>query len=473
MHVPHGVPDYIPSPHNSDRESPTTYLQSRSPSQHPNGPPISPPKTRSASADDSSAALVEDWRVYTAKLRSQSEGERAHMAADRARMEEVMAEERALWDKEREILKARIAELEGQLEKRGSNTFIPHARSNRQSSVSVGPHPISFTSPGSNAVSITGSIDGSSSRAVPQESGRNADGSPFYAPAPRNPSRTFDASETSDLRVDSIAAPRESAIRVTSKELTSSDFGLQSPPHDLETIPEMLPESIDISHIQPELEGVPIKASAVSATFAAKVLSPQYSPSKLSPNIKPPPRDVTNVGSLSRSNSSAKRDKQATLEVVTAPENRRLTLHAGHTPNHSISKFDFLGGSESGNATPTQQHHPDHMHQPPFAPGHEDSHSPGEEDDGDNELSGPLGLTNESLKDDAFLAQLVEKLQEAQKSEGVSPSSESSSIVHRRSESLVSSRDRLSGDEDEKDADEGPVLRLRPSINFGRPMGSM
>src|SRR6187402_1596654 len=75
--VPRSVQDYI-SPHNSGNGSPSpnTFLSSQSPSQRP---PISPPRTRSASAEDSSAALVEDWRAYTQKLRSQSEGERAHM----------------------------------------------------------------------------------------------------------------------------------------------------------------------------------------------------------------------------------------------------------------------------------------------------------------------------------------------------------------------------------------------------------
>ena len=114
------------------------------------------------------------------------------------------------------------------------------------------------------------------------------------------------------------------------------------------------------------------------------------------------------------------------------------------------------------------------MHRPSAAPEHADEQSPGNEEDEDSALSGPLGLTNEASKDDAFLAQLVEKLQEAQKSEGASPSSESSGSVDRRERvSSPRERDRLSGDEDEKDVDEGPVLRLKPSINFGRPMGSM
>ncbi|KAH9214071.1 hypothetical protein DL95DRAFT_390020 [Leptodontidium sp. 2 PMI_412] len=456
MMVPRSIPDYISSAHSSGDGSPSpkTFMSSHSPSQHQ---PISPPKTRSASAEDSTAALVEDWRTYTQKLRSQNEGERAHMAADRARMEEVMAEERALWDKERDILKARIADLEAQLGRKGSSPAIPLPMKPQAAT--------SFASPGSNTMSVTGSIDGSS-RSVPQESGRNADGSPFYAPAPRHPSRTFDPSEAEEMRVDSITAPRESAIRVTSKALTSSDFGIQSPPsgHDLETINESPTESIDISHIQPGLEGVSIKASAVSPTFIAKVMSPR-SPSKLSPDIKPPARDITNQV---RSSSKEEKDRK-TLEVVSQPENRRLTMHAGHTPNHSVSKFSFFGGDgESGNATPTQEHHDvDSLHRPSVAPEYhgEADNEEYEDNHGDRELSGPLGLTNEQVTDDPFLAELVEKLEvEARKSADASPTSETG-------RSLSSRKRREQVDDDEKD--EAPRLKLKPSTNFGRPLGSM
>ncbi len=414
-------------------------------------------------------------------------------------MEEVMAEERALWDRERDILKARIAELEAELEKRGSGASILQGTSpqNQRPNLNPVPHTISFTSPGSNAVSVTGSIDGLTSRGVPQESGRNADGSPFYAPAPRNPSRTFDASELGEVRVDSMTAPRETAIRVTSKELTSSDFGPQSPPsaHSFSPIHETSTESIDISHIQPELEGVLIKATAVSPTFAAKVLSPQRSPPKLSPDVKAPGRDVTNTTRSVSSGSSKEEKEKKTLEVVYQPENRRLTMHAGHTPNHSISKFPFLGtdGSESGNATPTQENHgqgQDHKHEPrrtSFAPGYEHlreprrderqnhDHEHEDHDHGDKVLSGPLGLTNEASKDDAFLAQLVEKLEEARKSTDASPSSESSSSHENQRRSLgpLKREPADEGDGEEDDKDELPPLRLKPSFNFGRPMGRM
>lgn len=450
MASPQSVPRTLPDPsfsslHTSSRTSPSSQSYDRSPSQHPNGPPISPPKTRSASADETSAALIEDWRVYTQNLRSQSEGERAHMSADRARMEEVMAEERALWDREREYLKARIAELEALLQRQSGNQSGTHVPLRQSYSHTGGHQAIGYTSPGSNAVSVTGSID-SNTRSVPQETGRNADGTPFYAPAPQNPSRTFDTSETSELRVDDIVNPRDSAIRVTSHELKSSDFGIQSPQtgrsQDLETIQETPHETIDISYIQPELEGVAIKASAVSPTFVAKVLTPMYSPPKLSPSTKPAGRDVSpNGGSRA----------QRTLEVVSSPVDKRLTMHAGHTPNHSMSKFDFLGGS-GGEQTPTQEHH----EPPAIFDGPADSQTT--DSPGDKELTGPLSLPNNAVADDPFLTQLVEKLSEAKKSEGTSPASE------------VGSQTSREGDEEE---DDGPVLKLKPSRNFGKPLGSM
>ena len=54
--------------------------------------------------------MIEDWRAYTKKIREQAEGERKHMAQDRERIQEVQAEERALWDKERTTLMGTITD---------------------------------------------------------------------------------------------------------------------------------------------------------------------------------------------------------------------------------------------------------------------------------------------------------------------------------------------------------------------------
>jgi hypothetical protein len=420
------------------------------------------------------------------------------MVADRERLEEVMAEERSLWDQERNILKARISLLEQAVENRGRVLSVRGSRDTSMNRIVPGITPrqsiqqqaMTFTSPGSNAVSAGSSGDVMLARGVvPQESGRNADGSPFYAPAPRNPSRTFSSSSAGSdaLRVDDITAPRECVIRVTSKELKSSDFGLQSPPtYALNTIPETEPEkaviseSIDISLIQPELEGVSIKASAVSPTFVAKVLSPQFSPTKLSPEHNGSPSSSRCVSDEGRENGKGKLDVSA---VMNHPVDRRLTMHAGHTPNHSISKLDFV---ESGGTTPTQERpdirsnlvftndHYEHVHRPSVAhfDGAGEDKGYGDLEDEDKELSGQLGLTNERDKDDIFLDQLMEKLNEAKKSEGVSPSD---SISSRSDDGKRRTRVRLpmTDGENETETDDLPPLRLKASTNFGRPLGSM
>ncbi|KAG9228513.1 hypothetical protein BJ875DRAFT_236718 [Amylocarpus encephaloides] len=469
--VPRTVPDNIFLPSSLPPTSLDSIMHSPSPSQRPNRPPISPPKTRSASADDDAAALVEDWRAYATKMRDQFEGEKAHMVADRAREKEMWVEERQLYEQERKMLLAKIKQYEAAFRsKTGSETFHPSVPSFRQPFV-TGQR---FSSQNSTAGSVAGSLD-SNSRSIPQESGRNADGTPFYAPAPRNPSRTFNStSETSGLRVDSCSAPRESAIRVTSKELKSADF-VQSPPvgHNLETISETPNESIDISHIQPELEGVQIKASAVSPAFAAKIISPCYSPSKLSPNLKPSNQPDLTSSPPSRKSSSpevkAIEKEKLTLQVAREPENRRLTMHAGHTPSHSITTFEVMGGSRNSvvfvdvdmNKSPTQ-----HFHRPSIAPGmfgEDGTGDPEEDDDGDRPLTGPLGLTNNKPANDLFLGELHSRLEEVSRSSGVSPSSESGRSSTSHTSEVVS----------QVEKDEGPGLKLKASTNFGRPFGSM
>lgn len=437
--------------------------------------------------------MVENYRSYAVRLREQFEGEKAHMIADRNRLEELMEEERVLWEEERALFKRKIEEMEAILSQMPS-VFSREVGNQRYRNASH-PRISSLSSHG-------GSVD-STAHSVPQESGRNADGTPFYAPAPRKPSRTFDTSHGAEMRVDDIQAPRDTPIRVTSRELTSSDF-FQSPPtsnshtEQLNTIQETAGETIDIQLIQPELEGVAIKASAVTPAFAAKVLSPRRSPPKFSPETKAPGRDVTNV----ERRFSPEDKHKMTLEIANQPENRRLTMHAGHTPSHSMC-FPNLEGiaNESGSATPTQEHHneldpkDEHIHRPsvagpalgdlhqhhavehlPVLPEEVDetrdeiNHDAGEDD---KPLTGPLGLTNIATKDTLFLDQLNKKLEVvARKSRDSSPSQAS----EERSLSPVLTRRLSSGeedDDDEKDEVEAPRLRIKPSLNFGRPMGSM
>lgn len=455
------------------------------PSSPHSGTPISPPKTRSGSADDDTAALIEDWRAFTKKIREQARGERAHLLADRARADEVMEEERELWEQERNILKARIEQLEAELVAKQGDVTSATTSVPTKSKTSLKMEAVSSAFPsgsGSNAVSPASS--------VPQESGRNPDGSPYYAPAPTNPSRSFNP-RNQELRIDNITGPRETPIRVTSKTLRPVDFGIQSPerlavqdgPHN------MIGESIDISLIQPSLEGVPIKTSAVDPIFAATVLSPHASasPDKRSPNTQSPEEGQSPPGTVRRIDK-----KKCTLEVVAAPENRRLTMHAGHTPNHSISKFDL--GDLSGNATPTQSMSVvcEHIHNTSMATEIPDLDglSENHELDEDPELTGPLGFTNNagSPQDDIFARELVSRLSEEALRQRMDTHEESA--IDDEDEELDQVPDSFENKKEkgcESDGDNSsaaastmsppidglPRLRLRPSTNFGKPFGTL
>ncbi|RKF77993.1 hypothetical protein GcM1_215064 [Golovinomyces cichoracearum] len=418
---------------------------------------MSPPKTRSGSVEDSNS-LTEDWCKFVQQLRNQFQGERIHFRADRDRMQEIIEGERILWEHERQLwnkeriaLQDRIMDLETKLISALDSTM------NLSKAFSL-----NFQVP------ISGSkhLDGLGSNKITQESGRNADGTPFYAPAPQSPTRTFDFETASDLRVDDLSAPQQTAIRVTSKELTSSDFVQRmgcSLNTDLDQ--EVVQEAIDISHIQPELDGVAIRVSAVSPTFAANVILPQSLPSsnsspteaKLGPNNKTHMKTET---SCSETHGPA---------LFTQPENKRLTLFAGHTPNHSVSKFNF---PESESVTPAQElssyaavktHTESGIHDIKYQ--ELDGHFSDESDEFDEKLSEPLGLVNISGPDEAFLTQLTEKLtEEARKSENLNSPSSSEQAQFDLSESpLLSSQ---------AEKEEGPLLKMKPSMNFGRPFGS-
>jgi len=441
--------------------------------------PLSPPQTRSPSAENTSAAMVEDWRTYTSTLRSQFKGEKAHMEADRARMEECMEEERALWELERSYFVAQVAELEAKIESlqsriRSANRTPPVPGSQPMSTTSLTsgtlPRSAAHKSRSRKLSETSHASHTSTTDLPPQENGRDETGAPFYAPAPQNPARTW-GTDANNIRFDSLSIS-EADIKVTAKELTASDFKQPSPGSEcLSPIQEASTPSIDISHIQSDLEGVSIKASAVNPTFVARILSPVTSPN--GPPSRPEPITIDEATdpkataparpSLSRTTTSPEGRAIKTLEVVSAPENRRLTMNAGHTPNHSLTKLTWLK-EEDGEATPKPSH--------PIVfkgaidrraslamslvsvPDDEDEEI---EDNGDRELTGALGLVGDAAVDNPFLAALTEKLEEVKRSsEPGSP---------RGSETSVDD------DEDEDEGLEMPKLKIKPSMNFGRPMG--
>ncbi|KFY40620.1 hypothetical protein V494_03420 [Pseudogymnoascus sp. VKM F-4513 (FW-928)] len=461
----------LPSPPSTIKTSPSAL----SPHYYQKGRLVSPPISRSTSLNGKGVEQVDDWREFTRRQREQFLGEKAHMEADRARAEEVMAEERSLWDKERALYEERIAELEAQLaaftgpshKSTASATLLSppiDASSGADVQQSPGTASDSNASRASNLVSPL-------SRSVTQESGRNPDGSPFYAPAPQHPSRTFENASTIDQRVDDMFTPHDNALRVTSKELNESDFQ-KSPDSGEQFSPQedtVIGDSIDISLIQPELEGVPIKSSAVAPTFAAQIRSPSgttMSPNKFSPDTAPPPRP-----SQSYDRHSPTLGPRKARDIIKQPEGRRLTMHAGHTPNHSVIHFDL---GDSGITTPKSTARAPETIDTVV----EQDESPAE----DPELSGPLGLTNDAPEDKQFLAALTSKLEEVAESERAEELDEELSDGQVLQNALRAIG-RVNGSREDDEEDEGlvavastddiPMLKFKKTPNFGRPLGSL
>ncbi|KAG5984751.1 hypothetical protein E4U55_003395 [Claviceps digitariae] len=150
---------------------------------------------------------------------------------------------------------------------------------------------------------------------------------------------------------------------------------------------------IDVQEIDPKLEGIPIKATAVQR--------PTFEPSTTKAVVKNSRTESAQVvvhpandfhqakrkglwGAWEREKlrndwrrsglaplTIVKDQEQAKHNILAADESRRLTMHAGHTPNHSLSLFPTMTATESSSAgarsqgtTPTAGPSSNHGEQP-------------------------------------------------------------------------------------------------------------
>ncbi|RDA91429.1 hypothetical protein CP533_6260 [Ophiocordyceps camponoti-saundersi (nom. inval.)] len=446
------------------------------------------------------------------RLQLAVEGDRQRWASDRSAMERQL-----------KALRARVHRLE--LENASLKTAtMRHPRSDDLRSPRIGLNGNSSQSePDDAAIAATASLSSNPSQ---QSNGSRAY---IFSPpleasgAPRRPHfATSDSSRTSPpgAPASSHTAHRQGPHQQQPRHATA-DFMFPSGADIKGAVP-----IIDVQELDPKLEGIPIKANAVQKWTFSIAPNPRQPASKYRAGQVLGPgqcrtRRQQNRRSLDRGRIS--RDRQTsrdqTLQVLAVEESRRLTMHAGHTPNHSLSLLPTMtaagGDSDGGRST----HGTDARQDADACAGDQDAtlesgpvpardvqEPPKEDQDGDDEdeddgdegfldpcddapLKGPLMIKNIPAQDDLFFAQLDQRLefvisggQDALPSVLRAPSPAGQPMGSHPP--APSGPPRLAWDgapdaEDEvKDGHEGEdvepdvPLRLRSTVNFGAPFGS-
>ncbi|KKF96371.1 hypothetical protein CFO_g1253 [Ceratocystis platani] len=151
-------------------------------------------------------------------------------------------------------------------------------------------------------------------------------------------------------------------LRTTSALLSPAPVQGPVAPMDFLATKRSSVPTIDIHEIHPELEGIPIKATAIkSPTFTDIEPAPLPAETCMKPFMLETPaedgshtdpdldgdQDVDTEASTLKSPSSDRMlphhgggvPPEDTLQMLAVHESVRLKIHAGHTPNHSLSKF--------------------------------------------------------------------------------------------------------------------------------------
>jgi len=285
---------------------------------------------RSVSADAANAPahaqLVQRLVQQNARIREAWEAERKYLEANRERAEEVYKEERALmeeerteWEVEKAVLLQEIARLQQAL---GWGGGTPLAMKGMR------PHSTQAAS----RVSANSSLS---------SQGSSQPGTQSAGPILRKGGFTI---PVTGPRIVDLASPRSP----NGPSAPTADFLRPSEGSETEIGPIPI---VDVQEIHPELEGIPIKATSVKKTTFTDTGSHNGSTAS-SPSGSPP----TNSDHA----KSPQGKKQQTLQVLAAREADRLIMHAGHTPNHSLSSLvtaassgTATASSDGGDSTPT------------------------------------------------------------------------------------------------------------------------
>ncbi|GAW15404.1 hypothetical protein ANO14919_048130 [Xylariales sp. No.14919] len=436
-------------------------------------------------------ALLQRREEHYRRLRESWQDERAHLEASRARAEEMFREERNLMDEERLIWAKQKTDLENEVWRWKQATREAEAETTKLSKLlkvtrhSEGKFPHTF--------------DGS----VYSAGGKDKQGKSFTAGmsgASTTVSRTpSDGVSPSSLPPGRATIPESNPFVPLDPRMQGISSKNIATRKDQERVP-----SIDINEVIPGLEGVRLKAPAIQkSTF-----SDEKPPSPIAAS--------DNVSTSDLKKSSAESPPKVSPAVITqetllAPEHHRLTMHAGHTPNHSMSfsnlaTLDSTAGntaSSTGTSTPSinelkETGLDDAQNQSELATtanaNHESRAVQGQCDDvvaseevifepsdEDPALKGPLCLKNLPAADELFLRRLSDKLEEV-KATDATPSALNETIASNPTEDSIGLKASLGPDDSAndshkdttlKDVEEEIPLKLRRSNNFGQPFGQI
>jgi len=469
--------------------------------------PAGQPRTTSAesSSAHSQSLMIRRLIQQNSRIREAWEAERKYMEANRERAEEVYKEERAFmeeerveWDDEKAVLLQEIERLRQQVRSLGGNAARPRGDS----------------------------VPGSKN---PHAAAHSLRGGAAWEASPES-MRSSTSSQGADRQNVQTARNAPSLPQLAGEGPSSTGFGLVSfraaSASELSAVPETEVEEgpvpiVDVQEIHPELEGIPIKANTIQKpTFTDSQTASKSSSRASSPSSAP---------------DRPKGTRSQTLQVLAAEESSRLTMHAGHTPNHSLSVFSTAASSEvqttcsSGESTPTMfqtdatnnQALSAANEQPPAplstlqptAPAtsnpdrfssYHDEPEPLFEPREDRELKGPLMVRNMPAHDEIFFRRLSDKLEEVSRGNEAAlpavlkdvglesdptdpaPFGARENQPHSPPEARSETRrdDRVGGDSDsgtEKDrksptpGTEGQMdipLKFKSSMNFGAPFGT-
>ncbi len=355
--------------------------------------------------------LLENW-----------EAERAHLEANRARAEEVYKEEREIMDEERIIWTEEKTRLEDELLEWRKRTEVAESEldNSRKEVEALRKQCEIYRKFASSSQSGRAS---SSLVGTPAATGSGSSGSPGDRAAPvkfRNYTNAPSPLSGRPFSGRGTTMPESKPFEPLDPRMQSASSAVVAQDAKKDQV-----LCVHISEVIPGLEGIRVKKLALErSTFTDEKMSSSTSDDDDSPDSKP------------RSSQT-----RLTKQALEAPEISRLTMHAGHTPNHSISLSAIQTAEStlapntadsSGAATPTQEStEPDlssgrHTEGGDSAPIPEDTHDDEElghlePSEGDRPLQGPLQLRNRPASDEPFLRKLSDKLEDSIRSNDTTP----------------------------------------------------